>query len=33
MIKYYEKYKKINNEIKLLIKFNKEIIEVKYYIF
>ena len=36
MIKYYKKYKKINNEMKLLNKFNKQIIEyikVKYFIF
>ena len=40
MIKYYKKYKEINNEMKLLNKFNKQIIEyinsiekVKYFIF
>src|SRR5690606_3920824 len=36
MIEYYKKYKEINNEMKLLYKFNKEIIEiikVKYFIF
>src|SRR5690606_23223024 len=36
IIKYYKKYKEINKEMKLLNKFNKEIIEyikVKYFIF
>src|SRR5690606_9868553 len=36
MIKYYKNYKEINNEMKLLNKFNKEIIEfikVKCFIF
>ena len=28
MIKYYKKYKEINNEMKLLNKFNKEIMEI-----